>query len=94
MIGEYNDWRTCDLCGHEGFCRPATTEEICQYEAEDVCQRCDGEDLRDNIIKELENVLRKVRDAGQWFHSALEMEYDVDGEQLLKEIEALVGTKE
>lgn len=60
MTVEYNVWRTCDLCGHEGFCRPASTEEICLYEAEDVCQRCDGEGLRDNIISELESLLKQA----------------------------------
>ena len=93
MAIEYNVWRVCDLCGHEGFCRPASEQEVVKYQADDVCQRCDGEDLRDNIIKEMEGLLIKIRDSGQWFHSALELDFEVDGEQLLKEIEAVVGTK-
>lgn len=93
MSVEYNNWRLCDVCGHEGLCRPANAQEIAKYDAEDVCVRCDGEDLRNNIILELETLLIKIRDSGQWFHSALEMEHDVDGEQLLKEIEAAVGVK-
>lgn len=90
----YNVWRTCDVCGHEGHCRPATSEEINKYDADDVCQRCDGEDLRDNIIKGMEDLLRRIRDGGTWFYSALEFNQDVDVQQLLGEIEAIVGDKE
>lgn len=76
------------------MCRPASQHEIDVYDAEDVCQRCDGEDLRDKLIKDMETLLVKIRDSGQWFHSALELDFEVDGEQLLKEIEAVVGAKE
>lgn len=93
MTIEYNNWRICDICGHEGFCRPANQQEIFVYEADDVCQRCDGEDLRDSQIKQMESLLIKIRDSGQWFNSALELDHDVDGEELLKEIEAIVGEK-
>lgn len=90
---EYNHWRLCDICGHEGFCRRANQQEVSIYDVDDVCQRCDGEDLRDSQIKHMKSLLIKIRDSGQWFYSALEFDYDGDGEALLKEIEALVGEK-
>jgi len=93
MSVEYNNWKICDVCGHEGYCRDATQKEYSLYDADDVCQRCDGEYLRDNMINEMNALLIKIRDAGQWFHSALEMEHNVDGENLLKEIEAIVGVR-
>lgn len=91
---EYNNWRLCDMCGHEGHCRPANEQEISKYDAEDVCQRCDGEDLRNSIMRDMEALLIKIRDSGQWFHSAIELDHDVNGEKLLKEIEGLVGEKQ
>ena len=93
MTTEYNVWRLCDMCGHEGHCRPASQHETDVYDAEDVCQRCDGEDLRDKLIKDMGTLLVKIRDSGQWFYSALAMNQDVDGQDLLKEIEVVVGEK-
>lgn len=91
---DHKDWRTCDLCGYEGLCRPATQDEIIKYNAEDVCQRCDVVDKTWAENQLMEALLTKIRDSGQWFHSALELDHDVDGEQLLKEIEDLVGVKQ
>lgn len=45
MNETYKDWRTCDLCGSEGMCRPASEKEVTLYDAEDVCQRCDSEEM-------------------------------------------------
>jgi len=44
----------------------------------------------EDVIR-LENLLVKIRDSGHFFISAIELEHDVDGEELLKEIEALIG---
>lgn len=44
-------------------------------------------------MEKMRVLLVKIRDSGQWFHSALELDFDVDGEVLLKEIEGVVGTK-
>ena len=41
----------------------------------------------------LQTLLIKVRDSGSWFISALELDNSVDGEELLKEIEALTGPR-
>lgn len=38
-------------------------------------------------------LLIKLRDSGQWFISAVELEHDVDGEELLKAVEALTGPR-
>lgn len=91
--GVYASWRVCDICGSEGMCRPADAVEISKYDAEDVCQRCDVSDHNHLEKEKMKSLLIRIRDSGQWFHSALEMEHDVDGEQLLKEIEAIVGEK-
>lgn len=90
---DYDNFRVCDLCGSESMCRRANSEEKSRYEAEDVCGRCDSADhlSQENLI--MKQLLIKIRDSGQWFHSALELDFEIDGEKLLKEIEALVGEK-
>lgn len=93
MSVQYNNWRVCDICGSEGMCRPANKDEAFSYDAEDVCERCDYSDDLHAEKEAMKKLLIKIRDSGQWFHSALEMEHDIDGEQLLKEIEAAVGVK-
>lgn len=57
MISKHNDWRLCDICGHEGLCRAATQEEQDEYAAEDVCQRCDSQDAQADRVKQLEQTL-------------------------------------
>lgn len=93
MITQYNHWRVCDICGSEGMCRRANKDEVFSYDAEDVCERCDYSDDLHAEKEAMKKLLIKIRDSGQWFPSALEMEHDIDGEQLLKEIEAIVGAK-
>lgn len=93
MTITHNNWRVCDICGSEGMCRPANKHEAFSYEAEDVCERCDFSEEAALQKDKMKSLLIKIRDSGQWFYSALEFEYDGDGEALLKEIEAMVGEK-
>lgn len=94
MTLPHNNWRVCDICGSEGMCRPATKDEAFSYDTEDVCERCDSSDQLFNEKEKMKSLLIKVRDSGQWFHSAVELNHYVDGEELLKEIEAVIGEKQ
>ena len=93
MSVEYSNWRVCDICGSEGMCRPANKDEVFSYDAEDVCERCDYSDNQRAEKEAMKNLLIKIRDCGDWFYSVLAMNQDVDGFELLKEIEAIVGAK-